>query len=230
MIYSNDATYDIICYYNINDTGWQEYTGGGFIFLWEGQFVRFKCDTTTFSSSNRYYRIATHGRFKVSGNIMSLINYAPLSEYCFYNLFKYNYDLIDASQLVLPATTLADYCYYYMFYYCYNLIAGPKILATTDAIGCFMNMFVSCYGLTDSPQIFVSIPSSPNSFDQMFNECNALSSVTTHFTQWGNYATQYWLSNVAYNGVFNCPAALGDNDTIHRGDWFCPYYWTVINI
>ena len=73
--------------------------------------------------------------FKVCGNIMSLINESnftnitSLKNLAFSPLFQNCTKLVDAENLILPATTLNVRTYYRMFKGCTGLINGPKILA-----------------------------------------------------------------------------------------------------
>ena len=73
--------------------------------------------TTTFSSgSSKYWKFVFSSHVKVSGNIMSLLDASMQSttvgSYAFCRLFNGNNNLVDASELVLPATTLVNNCYY----------------------------------------------------------------------------------------------------------------------
>ena len=62
----------------------------------------------------------------------------------------------------------------------------------------------------------------------MFYGCSKLSSIEVEFSSWpGN--TYSWVQNVASNGTFTCPTALGTNETITRGINNCPANWTVVN-
>ena len=105
---------------------------------------------------------------KIYGNIMSLIygdNFygqtVLTSEYTFTYLFSKplsaNYfpsNITDASNLILPATTLTKRCYDSMFSHCSALYGAPKILpATTLAYKCYSCMFESCAGLITPPEL-----------------------------------------------------------------------------
>ena len=98
---------------------------------------------------------------KVYGNIMSLLDEEgfatktdlPNANYVFYGLFKGNTTLTDASELLLPATTLAYGCYQAMFYGCYNLTTAPKLPATELASNCYQQMFDGCTNLTTAPKL-----------------------------------------------------------------------------
>ena len=98
---------------------------------------------------------------KVYGNIMSLVDEdgyetattLPNVDYVFYALFRSNTALTDASQLLLPATTLVRCCYNSMFYGCVNLTAAPALPATTLADLCYCYMFQNCISLTAAPAL-----------------------------------------------------------------------------
>ena len=62
-------------------------------------------------------------------------------DYAFYQLFKNCTKVVDAHNLILPATTLAYGCYYYMFYSCKSLTKTPELPATTLASDCYSDMF-----------------------------------------------------------------------------------------
>ena len=95
---------------------------------------------------------------KVYGNIMSLLDEEgfatktnlPNANYVFYGLFKGNTTLIDASELLLPATTLTGGCYYSMFAGCSSLTTAPKLPAKTLADYCYYCMFSGCTSLTNA--------------------------------------------------------------------------------
>ena len=98
---------------------------------------------------------------KVYGNIMSLVdedNFATnktlTADYTFYRLFKNYTTLKDASDLLLPATTLAYACYNGMFRDCTSLTTAPaEIPAMTMASQCCGGMFRDCTSLTTAPKL-----------------------------------------------------------------------------
>ena len=119
---------------------------------------------------------------KVYGNIMSLVdenNYEttttlPNVDFVFYELFYGNTALTDASQLLLPATTLASRCYYAMFSNCVNLTAGPAELpATTLTNYCYANMFLGCFALTAAPAL-PATELADYCYIYMFSNCSGL--------------------------------------------------------
>ena len=89
--------------------------------LWKGDYRG--------TSRSDYGQFSSTGKFNVSGNIMSLICEDDFvdkvdltgSDHCFCYLFYLCSNLIGASDLILPATTLADYCYGNMFQNCTSL-------------------------------------------------------------------------------------------------------------
>ena len=124
----------------------------------------------------------------VSGNIMSLlygndfIGKTDLTGYdgVFYFLFAGNAligvdsPITDASNLVLPATTLSYACYYLMFAGCTGLTVAPSILpATTLADGCYQSMFEGCTSLVNAPELPATTLAS-GCYGYMFSECTSL--------------------------------------------------------
>lgn len=95
------------------------------------------------------------GALKISGNINSLLNRNPeqvssLPYYAFASLFSTQSSsdsFRDASELILPATSLGNYCYCRMFYYSTGLEKSPYLPATTLANNCYDHMFYGCYSL-----------------------------------------------------------------------------------
>ena len=62
--------------------------------------------------------------------------------------------IINASGLLLPATTLSENCYSGMFAGCAELMDTPvELPALTLAPGCYSNMFEGCDKLSDAPPI-----------------------------------------------------------------------------
>ena len=119
--------------------------------------------------------INTSYDFNVGGNIMSLLNgddfvnsgFASNSSHNFDSLFRDCYTLINASELVLPATTLTDSCYRRMFIYCNQLIATPVLPATTLAEDCYSEMFNGCASLATAP-VLPATTLTPSCYASMF--------------------------------------------------------------
>ena len=145
------------------------------------------------------------------GNIMSLLysdnfyNQKTLSSVgtfasLFYTNTSTDYYLIDASNLVLPATILTENCYNSMFYnnrellyapktlpalsvpryayqnmfrMCFRLVQAPEIMATTLYRLCMGSMYYNCYNLKEIPEFHVTTLGE-RCFDTMFYQCTSL--------------------------------------------------------
>jgi len=121
------------------------------------------------------------GKLKLSGNIMALLNSVNppttmTDDYksCFQQLFQYNENVSDASELVLPATTLAENCYNSMFSGCTKLEKAPSIYATTLATNCCNSMFYNCVKLTTAPPALLAADLAEKCFYSMFDRCSTL--------------------------------------------------------
>ena len=125
------------------------------------------------------------GMSKVGGNIMSLLygnnfeNQTTITtNKALCNLFNIattsNYDLLDASDLALPATTLSNSCYNGLFSGCKSLVNGPKILpATTLSNSCYNNMFNACISLINPPEL-PATTLADSCYMSMFYGCNSM--------------------------------------------------------
>ena len=118
-------------------------------------------------AKNEVFDVRDHPTFefdkpaKVSGNINSMLtsNYETLTDLtpfgsgCLQEMFYGCTNLIDASELDLPATTLSDSCYANMFRGCTSLTTAPELPATTMVNGCYLAMFQGCTSLTTAPEL-----------------------------------------------------------------------------
>ena len=95
------------------------------------------------------------------------------ADHIFCELFKECSNLIDASNLILPATVLADNCYNSMFYNCTSLTTTPELPATIIANGCYLSMFSGCSSLTTTPKLPATTLAS-NCYNSMFYNCSSL--------------------------------------------------------
>ena len=220
-LYQCDTT-DMIAYSLDNGETWITESSNATIttpLLNNGDKVLWKFDriSTAEHDGYGYYVVNWHdsllggfsgtGNFDVEGNIMSLlygdnfINQTDLliREYVFSELFKWQNHLINASNLILPATILTNYCYSYMFNGCTSLVTTPVLPATTLADYCYQNMFYGCTSLTAAPALpattltqycyqsmfygctsLTTAPALPattlaqNCYDCMFSECTEL--------------------------------------------------------
>ena len=176
-----------------------------------GQRVMWKGDYRGTSSTD-CIQFRSTCKFKVSGNIMSLIfgdNFEDKTDltdyiYCFCYLFRNCLNLVDASNLILPATTLANSCYASMFSGCNYLTSAPQILpATTLAEGCYQNMFQNCYSLTTAPELPATTLTKNSCYVGMFMNCTNLNYIKAMFTTTPSSSyTLNWVSGVASTGTF----------------------------
>ena len=158
-----------------------------------------------------YTNINTSQNFVIGGNINTLINYNDVDNVslkgdygCFYKLF-YNVKYItDASNLIIPsttivgnycremfsgckslvnaptlsATTLADYCYNGLFSGCSSLVNAPELPATKLKTGCYTELFNGCSSLVNAPELPATTLASDCYF-RMFAGCKSLANAPT---------------------------------------------------
>lgn len=133
------------------------------------------------TSSSDYWKFTSTGNVTVSGNIMYLLNdsnpatdlTSSVNDYAFSGLFYGMESLVDASGLILPATTLSTGCYFNMFNGCTNLKEAPKLSATTLSKECYYNMFYGCTNLTAAPELSATTLSD-HCYTGMFTNCSSL--------------------------------------------------------
>ena len=164
---------------------------------------------------------------KVYGNIMSLLDEEGFAtktdlqnaEYVFYGLFRYNTTLIDASELLLPATTLASQCYQQMFEFCTSLITAPKLPATTLAEYSYFAMFVNCSNLTAAPAL--PAPTLKTTcYANMFEGCFKLSSVTCLATSIGaSQCLDDWLKDAGTDASVTSRTLYVDPTMVSDTGW-----------
>lgn len=101
-----------------------------------------KNGTDTLSWSYCFYRLFWNSSSNDVLKTAPLLPATTLTDYCYYDMFKYCTWLTTAMEL--PATTLQTYCYGEMFRYCQNLEQLPKLPTLTLASYCYSNMFRNC--------------------------------------------------------------------------------------
>lgn len=121
---------------------------------------------------------------------------------------------------------VGSYSYWNLFEKCVKLSSAPALPATALANNCYYEMFMDCVSLSAGPYIPAQAPA--NGLGGMFKRCSSLGYADVALTSFGS-GTVGWMQGVKANGVFRCPAALGTQDTIQRGDNYCPAGWTVEN-
>ena len=247
-----------------NGETWEIYNSEG-IDVYEGDTISVKCMLN--NSHSHGYAFITNNTYsdvkaKIQGNIMSLLlsdnfmGVTALLESCLYSLFQNCEWLIDAQNLVLPATTLVEECYSSMFYGCMNLVTAPKVLpATTLANACYTDMFDGCTSLVTAPELpattladscyygmfeycesLVTTPELPATtlanecYTNMFLGCTSLNYVkamfTTDISQNDSY-TNGWLIDVSATGTFVGNAEASWLDNFTKSDSTVPEGWTI---
>ena len=169
-----------------------------------GDKILVKGTNTAYGTSSNYNSFGGTANIRVYGNIMSLIggdnfeNLTTLStSHTFYRLFNYATNLVDAKNLILPATTLSNSCYENMFIGCTSLTTAPTTLpATTLTESCYYSMFYGCTGLTTAPALPATTLAS-YCYTHMFNGCSSLTTAPV--------LPATTLASYCYNGIFkNC--------------------------
>ena len=133
------------------------------------------------SQNPHMYRVITQNStayYKVYNNFNSMItpvgfeNITTL-QYGYSNAFS-NTNVVDASGLLLPCTTLTvNQCYMDMFAGCSSLVTPPALPATTLSQDCYRGMFGSCTNLTSAP----ALPATTLAdfcYTSMFYRCSSL--------------------------------------------------------
>jgi len=99
-----------------------------------------------------------------------------LTPNCYDSMFSGSY--IKNASFSLPATTLAASCYRLMFYGCTNLLTAPLMLpALTLPRYCYKQMFYGCKALVDPPTIMATTVYD-SCCEEMFYGCKALAIVS----------------------------------------------------
>ena len=116
-----------------------------------GEFIsptEFSYSGNSFSKNekNYYHFVITGTNVQLSGSIGDVTE-----GYQYWNLFKGQTAITNASNLTLDATTLKDWCYANMFLDCTNLTTPPIISGTSLARWCCQGMFAGCNSLTAAP-------------------------------------------------------------------------------
>ena len=176
-----------------------------------------RCDTDSWCTSG-YYKYRNYfnitGNCNVGGNIMSLLygsnftgsetTFPSESDNIFYGLFYRSSvpsnQIIDASELILPATTLTQSCYAGMFNNCTKLTTAPALPATTMVYGCYSSMFKECRALTTAPQLPATTVAD-SCYTQMFESCISLTTAPAILP-----ATTLFFN--CYNGMFQSCLSL----------------------
>lgn len=210
------------------------------------------------SSTSKYNTFTSTGNFDVEGNIMSLLygdDFASKttypSTYTFLKMFDSS-KVVNAKNLILPATKARSRCYHAMFGNCTRMITAPKLPAktlgtycyygmfnhtaiteapelpaTTLATYCYYRMFSGCTGLTKSP-VLPAKTLTGSCYYQMFWQCSNLNHVTMLATDRSASNCLYgWLNSVAATGTLVKDASM---TTLPKDSASgIPSGWTVVD-
>jgi hypothetical protein len=170
------------CEYRIDDGSWNNLSAGSnTASINKGQTLSFRGNLTP-TSSNGIGTFTISKKCNLKGNIMSLL-YGDDFEgqtdltgkgYAFHTLFYNCANIVDASELILPATVLSGNCYDRMFYGCTSLTTAPELPATTLAAWCYDYMFQGCTSLTSAPSVLPATKLDYYCYDGMFAGCTSL--------------------------------------------------------
>lgn len=198
----------------------------------KGSVISFR-HSKSISTTGVIGQFSINKKCNVSGVCSSIIPKLLGEKYMAPNLFESLFlscdTIVDASKLVLPATTLADSCYYNMFRGCTSLTKAPSILpATKLASSCYGNMFYGCTSLTTAPDLpatklenycysvmfqgctsLTTAPELPaitlanNCYRGMFRDCSKLNYIKAMFTTPPDFSyTESWVKGVSLTGTF----------------------------
>lgn len=138
--------------------------------------------------SNPRGQFSSTGRFKVYGNILSILlpsSYSGVTVFpsetsnnIFQRLFR-EAKVTDASKLMLPVSNLPQYCFASMFYNCQYLVYPPELLANRLSSYCYDSMFWGCSSLRQMPIGIGDFPLPATELDEgcyqyMFKDCTSL--------------------------------------------------------
>ena len=205
-----------------------------------GSPIEYTYSENTFSKSpaNYYHFVIEGTNVQLSGTIGDVTE-----DYQYWNLFKGQTAITDASNLTLGSTTAKQFCYANMFKDCINLINSPTISATTLDDWCYQGMFAGCRSLILAPALIAttlapycyfamfygcsslnSAPYLPAStlvdwcYNSMFYNCRSLNLITCNFDIWNtnNNSTKNWVNGVSENGYFYAPNNLSQQESVSK--------------
>ncbi len=198
-------------------------------------------DTVEFKRVTSGHTTISHNSvvFNARGNVMSLLygddfvgkrkltGFGALGQQFYRQYWEMN--VIDASDLILPARYLSAECYKMMFLDCALLTAAPALPAPLNSGGtgvgsyAYQGMFMGCTSLRTAPDIPASVARLSNACDDMFSgsSVNYVKCLAVfNDRQWNaTYPFHNWLSGVPDEGTFIKSPDMEDGE--HETD----YYW-----
>lgn len=214
--------------YSVSNNSWVSTSTGATISLSVGDSIRFRG-----TSGGRAMFSGNTISFDVYGNIESLEygdNFigatSVKSSTSFQDMFKNSTGLVDAGDLVLPATTLKDSCYMDMFYGCSNMVTPPSVLPALILNGqSYTYMFYGCRKLANAPEIKATTLAS-NSCKGMFENCSSLEEAPVLLPERiVQYAYQHLFDGCSSLRMIKCLATSWSNTSDFTG-WVKGVYST----
>ena len=201
-------------YAKVNDGAWEnsgDWPMGGKSFA-AGDIIRWKAFGQNFYGFNE--SSGTTVIFNVYGNYMSVVysddfrDKTTLPNDVYARGYFTGTKVIDASNLVLPATTIGDgvnssWWYVNMFKDCSYLIIAPSILPATNlGFRCYDSMFAGCSSLTTAPEL-PATALTDYCYENMFNGCTNLNYIKCLAKSGISSSNTYnWVNGVASSGTF----------------------------
>ena len=198
-----------------------------------GDKLLIKGSNVAYGSSSNFNSFSSTGNFNVQGNISSLrhgdnfITYSQIDTYSFRGLFRNCNKLINANNLILPATSVYTGSYYHMFYGCTSLLTTPKLPAKNLDRYCYSYMFYGCTSLVYAPEL-PATTLKEYCYYNMFSGCTSLRFIKCLATNISaSSCTTNWVYNVPqYDGIFIKASNMSDWTTGNNG---IPTYWEIMN-
>lgn len=179
-------------------------------------------------------RFSSTGRFDVQGNVMSLFygdDFQGRTELPYGSPLKRAFSgctkLINAENLILPATSVGASAYTQAFTGCTSLVTAPELPATQLSSYCYYGMFNGCSSLVKAPDLPATTLPTQNAYSLMFFGCSSLNYLKCMAIDGvGGVNTQNWFNGVPTGGTFVKNANAIWTETF--GTSCVPTGWTVI--
>lgn len=228
--------------YSKNGGAWTSITAtdwGTEIPVLSGDVVEFRGDNVKYGDrldSKVHNYFSTTCQYNLKGNIMSLIdsqNFGSLTQFSsgttshFDRLFQNNTGLLNAENLILPATNLGQCSYLFMFQGCTNLTKAPKQVGTSATTWMFTGtynytckgMFSGCTSLVSAPEL-PSLTTNYTCYEGMFQGCTSLTTAPElPATVLQSYCYNYMFDGCTNLNYVKCLAQSGFNNTAAIGNW-----------
>lgn len=221
---SGSSTYNKM-YYSYDNESWTTWASGTTLTLDIDDILYVKGDAPCLANSSySLYAFTSTDEtpcLSVHGNINCLVANNTPTTHKFESVFSNCYNLIDASDLLLPDTEIETYYYQSMFAVCKNLKYAPKILpATALKTYCYNRMFSGCTSLITAP-VLPATTMVERCYQQMFLDCKTLKNAPEL------PATQ--LAQYCYNGMFQGCTSLTTAPVLPANTLATRCYYNMFN-